>query len=57
MQKQKVLQYGIETNVQFLGFRNDCFDLMYNAKATIVPSRCEGFGFITVEAINAGGMA
>ena len=54
--KQKILQYGIETNVQFLGFRNDCFDLMYNAKATIVPSRCEGFGFITVEAINNGCM-
>lgn len=54
--KQKILRYNIEDRVQFLGFRDDCFDLMHTAKATIVPSKCEGFGFITVEAINNGSM-
>lgn len=40
--------------VKFLGFRSDRLDLMYKAKAIIVPSRFEGFGFITVEAIMNG---
>lgn len=42
------------SSVKFLGFRSDRLDLMYKAKATIVPSRFEGFGFISVEAIMNG---
>lgn len=42
------------SSVKFLGFRSDRLELMYKAKATIVPSRFEGFGFITVEAIMNG---
>ena len=34
--------------------RKDIYDLMYNAKALIVPSRHEGFGFITAEAMFNG---
>lgn len=40
--------------VKFLGMRKDVYDLMYNAKALIVPSRHEGFGFITAEAMFNG---
>ena len=40
--------------VKFLGMRKDIYDLMYNAKALIVPSRHEGFGFITAEAMFNG---
>lgn len=44
-------KYQIENRVKFLGHRNDVFKLMEEAKALIVPSRCEGFGFITTEAM------
>lgn len=40
--------------IVFLGFRKDRYDLMSKATALIVPSRCEGFGFITVEGIVNG---
>ena len=40
--------------VRFLGFRTDISDLMANASALVVPSRCEGFGFVTVEAMFNG---
>ena len=40
--------------VKFLGMRNDIYDLMYDATALIVPSRHEGFGFITAEAMFNG---
>lgn len=42
---------GIESRVDFLGERNDVYALMQGAKALIVPSRFEGFGFITTEAM------
>lgn len=43
-----------ETPVKFLGMRQDIYELMYEAKALIVPSRNEGFGFITAEAMFNG---
>jgi len=44
----------LEDRVKFLGFRSDRYKLMSEAKALIVPSYNEGFGFITVEAIMNG---
>lgn len=40
--------------VRFLGLRNDVYNLMATATALIVPSRYEGFGFITAEAMFNG---
>lgn len=37
--------------VQFLGQRSDVYDLMSKALMLVVPSRFEGFGFITAEAM------
>lgn len=54
LMRAKVINAGINQRVDFLGFRTDRYDLMYNATATIVPSRFEAFGFITVEAIMNG---
>ena len=45
---------NLEKVVQFLGQRNDVFDLMYNASLLVVASRNEGFGFITAEAMFNG---
>lgn len=52
--KNEVERMDLTSNIEFLGFRTDRFDLMYKAKALIVPSKFEGFGFITVEAIFNG---
>ena len=41
-------------NLSYLGFRKDVYNLMANATALIVASKCEGFGLITIEAIFNG---
>lgn len=43
--------YGMTDAVDFLGNRNDVFELMRGADALVVPSRFEGFGFTTAEAM------
>lgn len=45
---------GIINEVVWLGERSDVADLMYDAKALIVPSFHEAFGRIVVEAMNNG---
>ena len=37
--------------IEYLGLRDDIYELMSHAKALVVPSRSEGFGFITAEAM------
>lgn len=46
----EVRRMDIETKIEFLGMRKDVLDLMAKAYLMIVPSRSEGFGFITTEA-------
>lgn len=45
---------GLLNRVKFLGFREDRYELMYKAKASIVASPMEGFGFVAVESIMNG---
>lgn len=51
MLKQFVKDRNIQNRVFFLGHRNDVYHLMSEARALFVPSRFEGFGFITAEAM------
>lgn len=37
--------------IKYLGFRKDIYELMSRARALVVPSEYEGFGFITAEAM------
>jgi len=46
-----VIENNLENLVTFLGFRQDVYTYMQEAIAMIVPSRFEGFGFITAEAM------
>lgn len=46
-----IRSFNMENNVEFLGERTDVFSLMKGAVALLVPSRNEGFGFITAEAM------
>ncbi len=49
---QKYLkEHKYSDKIVILGFRDDVYDLMSNAIALIVSSKCEGFGFISVEAM------
>ena len=45
-------EYG--SRIKYLGFRKDIYELMKKAKALIVPSFFEGFGFTTAEAMING---
>lgn len=47
-------EMGVEDKVEFLGNRDDVYQLMASARMLIVPSRFEGFGFITAEAMANG---
>lgn len=52
--KNKIQEYDIEGKVMLLGVRKDILELYKNARAFIVPSLAEGFGFITAEAMFCG---
>lgn len=49
-----VLQSPFSDRIKLLGFRSDIYELMKRAKALLVPSYFEGFGFITTEAMLNG---
>lgn len=46
--------HGLSDKVSFLGNRSDIPQLMSEASAAVIPSRFEGFGFTTVEAMYNG---
>lgn len=52
--KDKISKYNIEDKVTLLGMRDDILSLYKEAKALIVSSLTEGFGFITSEAMFCG---
>lgn len=52
--EKRINKADIIQQIRFLGFRNDICNLMIKATALIVPSRFEGFGFITAEAMFNG---
>ncbi|MCM1520314.1 MAG: glycosyltransferase family 4 protein [Lachnoclostridium sp.] len=52
--KKLIKKNGISEYVRLLGERKDIPDLMYNAKALVVPSYNEAFGRIVVEGMNNG---
>ncbi|WP_432709238.1 glycosyltransferase [Pedobacter sp.] len=52
--QNKLHQKNLQARVKFLGYRADVQDFMLRATALIVPSKFEGFGFITAEAMFNG---
>lgn len=54
--RSEAYRLGIADRVEFLGMRKDVLELMGKAYAMIVPSRSEGFGFITAEAMFNGAL-
>ena len=52
--KDKIYQHNLENNIILLGLIDDVLSLYREAKALIVPSLYEGFGFITAEAMFSG---
>lgn len=52
--KSLAARLGIAADIEWLGQRNDVADLMYGAKALVVPSFHEAFGRIVVEAMCNG---
>lgn len=54
--KKKVNNLNLEQNITFLGFRNDLPDLYKDSDITVVASKAEAFGRVTVEAMMAGSL-
>lgn len=52
---EKIKQISMKyPQIELLGFRDDIAELMSHATALLAPSKSEGFGFITVEAMYYG---
>ena len=51
---QNIIPVELRTRIEFLGFRNDCTELMQKARDVLMASYKEGFGFVTVEAMYNG---
>ena len=51
-----VSHMACKDTIHFLGMRKDILSLMQGAMALIVPSRAEGFGFITAEGMFSGAL-
>ena len=49
-----VVQLGLTTSVDFLGFRCNVLPFFRQADAFLLSSRCEGFGNVIVEALGCG---
>ncbi|MBR6493589.1 MAG: glycosyltransferase, partial [Paludibacteraceae bacterium] len=54
--EQIVAQKGLSKQVTFLGMIDDVLSHMAHATALIVPSKAEGFGFITAEGMFSGAL-
>lgn len=54
--KKIVASSGLESHIEWLGERMDVADLMYDATATLIPSRFEAFGRVMPEAMANGSL-
>lgn len=52
--KQLTVQFGLIEKVNFIGWRNNVFDLLLASDIFILPSRNEGMPLSLVEAMTAG---
>lgn len=52
--REKILDMGLEKNITMLGFKENPFPILNNAKLLIVTSKWEGYGLVAVEALALG---
>lgn len=52
--KEKARTHGMESRVEFVGWRKDITPYLAKADVVLVPSRYEGYGLVIVEALAAG---
>jgi glycosyltransferase involved in cell wall biosynthesis len=52
--KQKVMSYGLEESVNFLGFMKNPHHFMQACDAIVLATECETFGLVLIEAMQAG---
>lgn len=51
---QKISELNIEENIKLVGFNKNPFPIVNNCKIIIIPSKWEGFGLVSVEAMSLG---
>jgi len=52
--KRRVDELNLSTRVIFTGFRDDIASLIQSSQIVFIPSKWEGFGLVTVEALIMG---
>lgn len=52
--EDKIKELGLEENIELLGFQNNPYEYLYQAKILCMPSAWEGFGLAAVEALALG---
>lgn len=50
----KCKEYGLENNIEFIGFKKNPYPYVKNSKVCIMPSNWEGFGITAIEALILG---
>ncbi|MBP9091182.1 glycosyltransferase family 4 protein [bacterium] len=54
LQKFDLINLGISSNVEFLGYQKDMISVFNNAKALVLPSKIEPFGMAPIQAMQYG---
>jgi glycosyltransferase involved in cell wall biosynthesis len=49
--KNKVIEFNIQENVHFLGYRTDVLDVLYNSEGFVLPSLIEGLPAVILESM------
>ena len=49
--KNKVIEFNIQENVHFLGYRTDVLDILHNSEAFVLPSLIEGLPAVILESM------
>lgn len=51
--KNFIAKNNLKDNVEFLGYKSNIYDYLFNSDLMLVPSISEGFGLVFLEAMNA----
>ncbi len=51
--KNFIAENNLKDNVEFLGYKSNIYDYLFNSDIMLVPSISEGFGLVFLEAMNA----
>ena len=51
---KKIVEMGLDTNIELVGFKKNPYEYMNNSKVFVLPSKWEGYGLVAFEALSMG---